>query len=121
MIKPNNDKDLTEFVSVMTSSDDIDDIISKMTLCEKRIMKIIGRINGSPNKNFTRQSVKKRAKDEELAHVDNILDEFVRKELLWYYRAPDNLAATKLGFNVAQRLRTEDFNEKYGGMRIIRR
>lgn len=52
---------------------DIDDIISEMTDCEKRILRIIGRINASPNKNFQRKTVKKKATDEELPYVDEVI------------------------------------------------
>ena len=99
----------------------IDDIISEMTPYEKRIMLIIGGINASPNKNFKRQTVKKNASDEEMPYVDDAIRKFIQMELLSMYRAPDNLAATKLGFNVAQRLVEERLKEKYKGMRIIRR
>jgi cobalamin-dependent methionine synthase I len=100
---------------------EIDDIISEMTTCEKRIMVIIGGINASPNKNFKRQTVKKKASDEEIPHVDDAIRKFFQLGLLRMYRAPDNLAATKLGFNVAQRLVEERLKEKYRGIRIIRR
>lgn len=99
----------------------IDAIISEFTDCEKRIMNIIGRLNASPNKNFTRQTVKKKANDDELPHVDDILHSFRVKQLIRYYRAPDNFACTNLGFNVAQKLKEESYSQKYGGMRILRR
>jgi hypothetical protein len=41
-------------------SSDTSKIISELTECEINIMTIIGRIGGSQNKNFTRQTVKKR-------------------------------------------------------------
>lgn len=100
---------------------DIDEIISELTVYEKKIMNIIGRLNASPNKNFTRQTVKKKASDDELDYVDNALHSFLIKQLIHYYRAPDNFACTKLGFNVAQKLKEESYNQKYEGMRIIRR
>jgi len=99
----------------------IDDIISEMTPWEKRIMVIIGGLNASPNKNFRRQTVKKKASDEEITYVDDAIKKFIQMELLSMYRAPDNLATTKLGFKVAQRLVEERLKEKYKGMRIIRR
>ena len=98
---------------------DIDDTISAMTDCEKRIMKIIGRINASPNKNFTRQTLKKKSSDEEMPHVDSAIKSFFKMGLLYYYRPPDNFACTHLGFNVAQNLKEEDYQKK--GLRIIRR
>jgi hypothetical protein len=100
---------------------EIDNIISEMTPCDKRIMVIIGGINASPNKNFERQTVKKKASDEEMPHVDDAIKKFQQWGLLTIYRAPDNLAATKLGFNVAQRLVEERLKERYKGIRIIRR
>lgn len=103
------------------SMSNIDGIISEFTDCEKRIMNIIGRLNASPNKNFTRQTVKKKASNEELPYVDEILHSFLNKQLIHYYRAPNNFACTKLGFNVAQKLKEESYTQKYGGMRILRR
>jgi hypothetical protein len=99
----------------------INDIISEMTSCEKRIMIIIGGLNASPNKNFERQTVKKKASDEEMPHVDSAIKKFKNMELLSVYRAPDNFAATLLGFNIAQRLKEEARNKKYNKLRIIRR
>lgn len=99
----------------------VDDVIAELSKCEKKIMKIIGRINASPNKNFKRNTVHKKATDEELPHVDVTLDTFLHKGLIRYYRAPDNFAATQLGFNVAQKLKEEEYKDKYPGMRIIRR
>lgn len=100
---------------------EVDDIIAELSACEKRILKIIGRINASPNKNFHRITVHKKAKNEELPYVDSILGDFLHKGLIRYYRPPDNFATTHLGFKVAQRLKEEDYNNKYPGMRIIRR
>lgn len=97
---------------------DVDEIISEMTKWEKGIMTIIGRISASPNKNFTRQTVKKKASDKELPHVDNVLDSLRKKGLIRYYRAPDNFAASHIGFLVAKRLREEFLKDKYDGLRI---
>ncbi len=97
-----------------------DEIISEMTECEKRIMNIVGRINASPNKNFTRQTLKKKATADEKPHVDSVISALLSKGLLIYYRAPDNLATTNLGFNVSQKLKEERLKRKYN-MRIIRR
>jgi|JRYF01.1.fsa_nt_gb hypothetical protein len=52
-------------------------------------------------------------------HVDSVIKSFFNMGLLHYYRAPDNLACTHLGFNVAQRLKEEEYRKK--GLRIIRR
>ncbi|MGB9936859.1 MAG: hypothetical protein ACPK7O_04010 [Methanobacterium sp.] len=84
-------------------------------------MKTIGRLNASPNKNFTRQTLKKKSTDKEILHVDSAIKKFRKLKLLRVYRAPDNFAATNLGFNVAQKLKQEDCKNKYNGLRIIRR
>ncbi len=100
---------------------EVDDVVSGLSKCEKRILKIIGRINASPNKNFHRATVRKKASNEEIPFIDSVLDDFLHRGLIRYYRAPDNFAATHLGFKVAQRLKEEDYHRKYPGMRIIRR
>jgi len=100
---------------------EIDDIISELSDIEKRIFTTIGRINGSPNRNFHRENLKRKSTDEELLYIDEAIKKFKNLGLIKVYRAPDNFAATKLGFIVAQKLREDAANKKYGGMRIIRR
>ncbi len=100
---------------------EIENLIAEVSACEERILIIIGRINSSPNKNFHRRTVHKKASDEELPYVDSILENFLHRGLIRYYRPPDNFAATRLGFNVAQKLKEEKYKVKYPGMRIVRR
>ncbi|PKL69043.1 MAG: hypothetical protein CVV28_02700 [Methanobacteriales archaeon HGW-Methanobacteriales-1] len=105
----------------MSSIDEVIAVIDDMSEDEKKIMLIIGRIDGSPNKNFTRQTLHKKATDEEQHLVNPTIEIFLSKELIGYYRRPDNFAATKLGFLVAQKLKEEDRERKYGGLRILPR
>ena len=100
---------------------EIDEIITQLSDTEKKILSTIGRINASPNKNFTRQTLKKKSTDKEEPHVDASIKKFKNLRLLRVYRAPDNFAATSLGFKVAQKLREQSIKTKYNGIRIIRR
>lgn len=100
---------------------EIDEIITQLSDTEKMILTTIGRINASPNKNFTRQTLKKKSTDNELPYVDATIKKFKNMKLLRVYRAPDNFAATSLGFKVAQKLREKAAKDKYNGIRILRR
>ena len=100
-------------------SDDTSKIISELTECDISIMTIIGRIGGSQNKNFTRQTVKKKASNREQPHVDDSLDSLRKKGLIHYYRKPDNFAVSSLGFKVAIRLKEKFMEETYPDLRFL--
>lgn len=100
---------------------ELDEAISQLSDIEKRILTTIGRINGSPNKNFHRENLRRKSTDEEVPHVDGAIKKFKNHGLIRVYRAPDNFAATKLGFKVAQKLKEEAAKTKYNGLKILRR
>jgi len=46
--------------------DEIELIINSMDPAEREVMTVVGRIGGSANRNFTRQTIKKKLRDDTL-------------------------------------------------------
>lgn len=96
----------------------IDELINSLSENDKSIMTIIGRISGSNSKNFTRQTIFKKATNEEQKFVNDSLENLRKKGLIRYYRKPDNFAVNHDGFIVAMKLK-EEFRENNYPFRIL--
>lgn len=99
--------------------DEVELIIDSMDPAERKVMTVVGRIGGSANRNFTRQTIRKKLRDDTLPEADRAIDSLRRKGLIRYYRKPDNFATTKLGFLVARKLKEEFQRRNFPDMRIL--
>lgn len=95
----------------MTSAIEIQNIISELTECEKKILIIIGKLNVSPKKNNREETILNKLSNKDRENCAKSLKLLVTKGLLFKYRNK-NYGASSLGMNVAIKLKEENVKER---------
>jgi hypothetical protein len=97
----------------------VKDKVSQLSPEERKVMRIVGRICGSPHKNFRKETIRKKANQKLQSQLNPTIKSLHSKGLIRYYRGRENLSTTALGFKVAQYLEKQYKKELYEDLRIL--
>ncbi|MGP8024533.1 MAG: hypothetical protein ACLQG5_03805 [Methanobacterium sp.] len=96
----------------------VDEILSDLDMCERRVLRFLGKEKITKNKNIRHETIKNRLPDENDGEIDNAIESLLNKGLMFQYR-PKNYGLSSIGVTVAQSIVKEFLKERYGDLRIL--
>lgn len=98
--------------------DDPKEIVKELSVTEKNILYILGKMRISVNKNVNEHSLKKKLSNEDLKNYKKAFSNLCNSGIIVMYR-PGNFGVSKQGRRITDEIVEQKRHNKYEGLRIL--